>query len=104
MRSFKSNTSSTLTMAANGVSQNMVLPSGGGLFVSVVNGGANIAFCEFTSDSNQVVAAPASNVAGGFPVFANQPPLIMQLRETDTRVVAISAGTSTLYFTRGEVT
>ena len=99
---FRPNYKGTLTMAANASSQSIALPSSGGLLLRVQNAGPDIAFCELSADANLPAAAPTGNVSGGFPVFANQPALTVQLRATDTRVACVSAGNSSVYFTRGD--
>jgi len=99
---FRPNLNGTLLMAANSSSQNIALPNGGGSLLSIENAGANIAYCELSGDANWPAAVPTANVGGGFPVFANQPPLVVRLRAGDTRVACISAGTSNVYFTRGD--
>lgn len=100
---FKPNLNGTLLMSANGTSQNIALPTGGGCLLRIENAGPNIAYCELTSDANVAAGIPTANVGGGFPVFANQPALPVLLRATDTRVACISAGTSSVHFTRGNI-
>jgi len=99
---FRPNSQGTFVMTANSVSQNIALPNGGGSLLRIENAGANIAYVELTSDANMPAAVPTANVGGGFPVFANQPALTVRLRATDTRVACVSAGNSSVYFTRGD--
>jgi len=99
---FKPNNQGTFVMTANSSSQNIALPNGGGSLLRIENAGANIAYCELGSDANLPAAVPTANTGGGFPVFANQPALCVRLRATDTRVACISAGNSSVYFTRGD--
>jgi hypothetical protein len=100
---FRPNNKGTLLMDANSSSQNVALPNGGGIFLRVVNAGANIAYCETTSDANLPAVAPAAGAGGGFPVFANQPALTVQLKAGDTRVACVSEGNSKMLFTRGDL-
>jgi hypothetical protein len=100
---FRPNFNGTLLMTANSASQNVALPNGGGGLLSIVNSGANIAYCELGSDANLPAQIPTANAGGGFPVFANQPALHVKLRATDTRLACISAGNSSVYFTRGDI-
>lgn len=100
---FRPNNSGTLLMNANSSSQNVALPNGGGIFLSIVNAGANIAYCELTSDANLPALIPTANAGGGFPVFANQPALTVQLRAGATRIACVSEGNSKMLFTRGDV-
>jgi hypothetical protein len=102
MDNFVPNKNSTLTFTANAISQSFALPVGGGLFCRVENAGANIAFAELSSDANLTASVPTANAPGGFPVFANQPALLVKLHPTDTRIALISAGSSTVYVTRGD--
>ena len=100
MDKFAPNFNGTLLMSANATSQNVALPLGGGLFLRVHNAGANIAYIETSADANGIAMVPTANAGGGIPVFANIPQDIM-MKAGDTRIAAISAGNSTLYFTRG---
>ncbi len=102
MKSFKPNNQGTLLMSANASAQSAALPSGGGSLLRVVNAGANIAYCELTSDANLPALVPTANAGGGFPVFANQPALHVQLKATDTRIACVSEGNSKMLFTRGD--
>lgn len=99
---FRPNHQGTLVMTANAVSQNMALPGGGGIVLRIQNAGGDTAFCELSSDANMPAYVPTGNISGGFPVFANQPALTVLLRATDTRVACVSAGNSSVYFTRGD--
>lgn len=103
MKHFRPNHKGTIAITANATAQNVSLPTGGGLLARVQNSGPQIAFVEFTSDSSASVDTPTT-VGGGFPVFANQPALAVTFRSTDTNVVVVSAGNSTVYITRGEQT
>lgn len=100
---FRPNNGGTILMTANSSSQNVALPNGGGIMLSIVNAGANIAYCELTSDANLPALAPAANISGGFPVLANQPALIVQLKAGDTRIACVSEGNSKMLFTRGDI-
>ena len=100
MDKFAPNFNGTLLMSANATSQNVALPLGGGIFMRVVNAGANLAYIETSADANGIAMVPTANAGGGFVVLANVPTDIM-LKAGDTRIAAISAGNSTLYFTRG---
>jgi len=100
--SFRPNNKGTLLMTANSSSQNIALPNGGGSLLRIENAGANIAYVELSADANMPAAVPTANVGGGFPVFANQPALTVRLKATDTRIACISAGSSSVYFTRGD--
>jgi len=93
----------TFAFTANGVASNANLPLGGGLVWRIQNAGPQIVFCAFTSDANRPAGIPTANVGGGFPVFANQPALHVQAPVGATNVTLISAGNSTVYFTRGDV-
>lgn len=94
------NTQGTLSMSANATTQNVALPNGGGLVLTVTNTGPQNAFIETSNDANSSAFVPTSSQGGGIPVLANQS-VNMELRATDTRVAAVSSGNSTLYFTRG---
>ena len=100
---FSPNFKGTIAYTANGVSQNLALPPGNGLFCRIQNSGANIAFVEFTNDANLTVGV-TGNTAGAFPVFANQPAVEMMMHVGATNLAFISQGNSTLYVTRGDVT
>lgn len=93
---------STLTMAANAVVQSLTLPVGGGLVLSVFNRGPQDAFFELGPDANVPCTAPSGNTAGSMFIAANQPATQVTLRATDTTFLAVSAGNSTLYLTRGK--
>ena len=99
---FRPNNTGTLLMNANGVSQNVALPNGGGSILRVQNVGANIAYCELTSDANRPSLVPSASTGGGFPVFANQPALTVTIKAGDTRVACVSEGNSKMLFTRGD--
>jgi hypothetical protein len=100
---FRPNNTGTLLMDANSASQNVSLPNGGGIFLRVQNAGANIAYCELTSDANRPALVPTANAGGGFPVFANQPALTVMLKAGHTRVACVSEGNSKMLFTRGDL-
>lgn len=89
------------TITANSSSQNSVLPSGIGITVELVNAGPDIAFVDFTNDSIASVDIPTLT-AGGFPVFANQPALAVDIKSNYSRIVYISAGNSTVYINRSD--
>ena len=95
------NTLATVQLAANAVPQNIALPFGGGTILSVLNTGPGVAFIETSNDANSAVLVPIGTASGGRPVGANMT-VEMVMRPTDTRIAAISASTSQLYFTRGQ--
>jgi len=98
----RANFNGTLLVSATTTTQNVALPSGGGSVLLVTNSGANTAYIELGSDSNMPAQMPTANVGGGVPILANQPPLRLTLRATDTCIAAISDGTSSLWVTRGD--
>ena len=93
----------TLVFAANGVSQNFSLPPGNGLKLRFQNAGPGIAYAELTSNANSAAVVPNANTPGGFPIFANQPALQVQMTAVDTNVALISASTSSVSVTRGDI-
>lgn len=102
MQRFNPKKNGTLAYTANGVSQNFALPGGGGLLLRIQNSGANIAYGQLCNDANVSVSIPSSTAGGGFPIFANQPPIQVTMAAGDTRIALISAGNSTVQVTRGD--
>ena len=100
---FKPNYTGTLTLAANGVSQSINLPNGGGPLIRVKNAGPNIAYIEFTSNAN-TPASVAGASGGGYPVFANMAAEELMIPAGTSCIAAISAGTSSISFSRGDLT
>ena len=98
---FIPNKAGTIAMAANSAVQNSALPVGGGNVLRLINTGPGTAFIELSSDANLPVGVPSGATAGGFPVAANQPAAIVELRDNDTRISFISNSTATVYATRG---
>jgi len=94
------NKDGTLKVAATANAGTIALPKGGGLHVTFVNVGANLAF-QAVGGSGVVAVAPTSNTVGGAtPLVANQP-ASFTLRPTDTHFSIVSEGNSTVYVTRG---
>jgi len=100
--SFNPNFKGTIQYTANGSSQNLPLPPGGGLVLRVQNSGANIAFIETTSDANLPCTIPGAT-PGGTPIFTNQPPVEILMHVGATNIAFISQGNSTLFVTRGDI-
>jgi hypothetical protein len=95
------NRASTVAITCNTTAQNLALPAGGGLLLSVLNAGANIAFMDFTADANFVCAAPTANGGGGMALAVNVPTKV-HLPAEATRMAMVSLGNSTIYVARGK--
>lgn len=95
--------SSTLSMAANAVTQSVALPGGGGNQLTIFNRGPQDAFFELSATANTPATVPSASTAGSFPVFANLPAVTVQLAATDAYFSAVSAGNSALHFSRSKL-
>jgi hypothetical protein len=91
---------STTLMSANAVSSAAAMPGGGGLLVSLFNRGPGDAFVEFSSGNSPVAVVPTSTVAGGYPIMANAPAVVLQVPADVAYFAAVSTSNSTVYVSR----
>lgn len=96
------NANETLLISANGSSQNVALPAGSGLKLSIANAGAQNAFVALGTSANMTTSVPTASAGGGLCVLANQS-VSLEMPVGTTRIAAISSGNSSLFVSRGDV-